>query len=353
MTTIPPHRGATPDPDVTALLLNAALAAQPLTPTQAETLLPLLSASAESQGAQETGDAPGGKGVRMVVSAAAMASSREGYPRRVTCGIINAKSGRCGEDCAFCAQSRYHATTAPEYPLVGEQVLLERAMRLADAGVTRMGIVTSGVGPSARDFENICRAARHIREQVGIGVCASLGVLREGQAEMLCEAGITSYHHNLETARSFYPRICTTHDYDIRVKTVRCAKAAGLRVCSGGLFGLGEGWKERLELSATLQELEVDSIPVNFLMPIPGTPLENAPGLAVPEALGLVALLRLMHPSRDIVLCGGRGGTLGEWDRLAVLAGANAIMVGDYLTAKGNALERDMRMLDDLRGVWG
>jgi len=269
-----------------------------------------------------------------------------------SCGIINAKSGRCSEDCSFCAQSRYHKTDAPVYDLVSEEKLYSQAARFAEAGIMRMGIVTSGGGPSKRDFENICRAANRIVTSVNIRLCASLGMLDYAQAIMLKEAGITSYHHNLETGRDFYPQICTTHPYEARVNTVRNAKAAGLRVCSGGIFGLGEGWKDRLELAETLQALDVDSIPINFLMAVPGTPLENAPKLSTMEALGLITLFRLMHPGRDIILCGGRGRTFGEWDRLAMLAGANGIMVGDYLTARGNLFERDIRVLREIREIF-
>lgn len=269
-----------------------------------------------------------------------------------TCGIINAKSGRCSEDCSFCAQSRYHSTNTPVYALVGEEKLYTHASSLAESGVKRMGIVTSGAKPSPCDFEVICRAARRITESVSIGLCASLGVLEANQARMLQNAGISSYHHNLETGRSFYPKICTTHSYEVRVQTVKNAKAAGLRVCSGGLFGLGENWEQRLELFETLQLLEIDSIPVNFLIAVTGTPLEKVPRLSITEALGLTAILRLMHPMRDIILCGGRGKTLGEWDRIAALAGANGIMVGDYLTAKGSPFERDMQMLEELKEVY-
>lgn len=279
---------------------------------------------------------------------AAAARPANSFPPRFSCGIINAKSGRCGEDCAFCAQSRYHTTGTPVYPLLSAEALYDRAHCLAERGVTRMGIVTSGAGPSAAELDKICAAAQHIREKVGIGLCASLGVLDAGMAEQLKQAGFGSYHHNLETARSFYSSICTTHSYEIRCETVRQAKEAGLRVCSGGLFGLGESWAQRIELAATLRELDVDSIPINFLMPVAGTRLASAPPLAAADALAIVALFRLMHPGRDIVLCGGRGATLGERDRLALLGGANGVMVGDYLTAKGSPFERDMDLLREL-----
>ncbi|MCL2029646.1 MAG: biotin synthase BioB [Deltaproteobacteria bacterium] len=284
--------------------------------------------------------------------AAAGAARAAGRSIPFTCGIINAKSGRCGEDCAFCAQSRYHDSGVAAHPLVGEEKLLARAESLAKTGVTYMGIVTSGVSLAGRDFDRVCLAARRISQEVGIRLCASLGLLADDQALALKEAGFTSYHHNLESAGSYYSRICTTHTYQSRVDTVRKVAAAGLRVCSGGIFGLGEGWAQRLEMSMTLGELGVDSIPINFLTPIAGTPLENAPGLDAREALAVIALFRLMHPERDIVVCGGRGRTLGQWENSLFFAGANGLMLGDYLTTLGTPLEKDLAMLRFM-GVMG
>ncbi|MDR2488694.1 MAG: biotin synthase BioB [Desulfovibrio sp.] len=316
--------------DSMCAVLRAACAGRAISESEAERLLSLL------------------PGVLTDIVAVAGAARVAGGTRAFTCGIINAKSGRCGEDCAFCAQSRHHDAAAPVYPLVDEETLLERAEQLAQSGVTYMGIVTGGVGPAARDFERICRAARRIAREVGIKLCASLGLLEEGQALALKHAGFTSYHHNLECARSYYSRICTTHSYERRRETVQQARDAGLRTCTGGIFGLGESWRQRLELSADLRTLNVDSIPVNFLTPIAGTPLEHAPGLHAGEALALIALLRLMHPGKDILICGGRTRTLGEWENSLFFAGANGLMVGDYLTLKGNALADDMRMLRTL-----
>lgn len=269
-------------------------------------------------------------------------------PEPFTCGIINAKSGRCAENCAFCAQSAHHDTGAPVYPLVDDFTLLERARLLAGRGVDYMGIVISGTGPTDDDFERICRAAGRIIDETGLKLCASLGLIGPEQARRLKEAGFTSYHHNLETAPSFYPSICGTHDIEQRCATVRHARAAGLRCCSGGIFGLGESWEQRLELSELLAELEVDSIPVNLLNAIKGTPLENAPKLPVREALIIIALLRLMHPGRDIVVCGGRSHNLGRWENMIFPAGANGVMVGDYLVSKNNPMDQDLEMVEIL-----
>ena len=266
-----------------------------------------------------------------------------------SCAIINAKSGKCSENCAFCAQSSHHMTNAPVYPLVSQETLLERACFLADNGVDRMSIVTSGASPTAADMDMLCEAARIIRERVGITLCASLGVLTADRAVRLKQAGFESYHHNLETGRSFYPTVCTTHAYDTRQETVLRAKEAGLRVCSGGVFGLGERWEHRIELSQTLRALDVDSIPVNFLKPIAGTPLEGTPLLSTAEALAVLFLLRSMHPEKDIVLCCGRTSSVGERDRQVFPLLANGLMVGDFLTTKGGLFARDMNLVQESR----
>ena len=293
-----------------------------------------------------------GKQHRLDLHAAARVAASVAGAEIFTCGIINAKSGRCAEDCSFCAQSAYHATSTPVYGLVAEDRLLRRAEQLSGSGARFMGIVISGTAPTAGDFERLCEAAARIRSRVPIELCASFGLLTKEQALVLKQAGYASYHHNLETAPSWYGRVCTTHPFESRITTVKNARSAGLRVCSGGIFGLGEGWEHRLELSGILHDLDVDSIPINFLTPIRGTPLEKAPTLPVEDALDTVALFRLLHPGRDVVVCGGRSTVLGEWDRSLFHCGANGIMIGDYLTTKGSGLEEDLGYLRTL-GVDG
>ncbi|MDR2695032.1 MAG: biotin synthase BioB [Deltaproteobacteria bacterium] len=262
------------------------------------------------------------------------------------CGIINAKSGDCREDCCFCAQSRRHGGNAPVYPLLSREAMLRQAESFAAAGVRFMGIVTSGACPAPGDFEQICETGSHIRARIDIRLCASLGLLRPKQADALRQAGFARYHHNLETAQSYYPSICTTHRYERRIQTVKHAKLAGLRVCSGGIFGVGENWAQRFELASLLQTLDVDSIPVNFLMPVPGTPLEKYPPMPAWEGLAVIALLRLMHPARDIICCGGRTQVLQQCEALLFSAGANGLMTGNYLTAEGNPFQRDKALLN-------
>ena len=263
----------------------------------------------------------------------------------VLCAIMNAKSGFCGEDCAFCAQSARHRTNIRTFPLVSPDEMVARALQAADQGAGRFSIVTSGVSLGARELERVAHAVRRIRQRTDLAVCASLGMLTEEAAAMLRESGVTTYHHNLETARSFFPRICTTHDYEKDLETVRAARKEGLRTCSGGILGLGESWAERVELAFTLRDLDVDGIPLNFLNPIPGTRMENRPLLAPMEALKCVSLFRFILPGREILVCGGREVTLGDFQSWIFFAGGSGLMIGDYLTTSGRNSEADREMI--------
>jgi biotin synthase len=263
------------------------------------------------------------------------------------CSIINAKSGRCGEDCRFCAQSAHHGVNSPEYPFVGAQRILEAARAMQAAGASRFSIVTSGKGLSEADFDEMLRAVRGICD-LGLRADASVGILTAAQLTALRDAGLSGYHHNLETARSFFPSICTTHSYDEDVQTVRDAVDAGLMVCCGGLFGMGETWEQRAELARTLADLGVHSVPVNFLHPIPGTPLASRPLLSAGEAAGIIALLRFMLPSKHIRICGGRPAVFGADRMRPLLCGASGLMIGDYLTVQGNDVAADRADMDAL-----
>jgi biotin synthase len=265
------------------------------------------------------------------------------------CSIINAKSGRCGEDCAFCAQSVHHETDAPLYPLVDESRVLSTARKAEESGSVCFGIVTSGttIG-SDEELERICAALRSIRNETSISPSCSLGIIDREAAVKLKNAGAVTYHHNLETARSFFPDICTTHDYEEDVATVRNIKEAGLRVCCGGIFGMGESMAQRIELAFTLQELDVDSVPINFLNPIPGTRLADANFLTPLECLHTIALFRLILPAKKITICGGREKNLRDLQSWMFLAGANGTMIGNYLTTSGRDEAQDQQMLKDL-----
>lgn len=269
-------------------------------------------------------------------------------PAFFNCGILNAKSGRCPENCAFCAQSAHHETGAPVYPFVSQDVILQKAAEAARHGVRRFSLVVSGTMLDEKDVEPLCRAVERIIAETGMSVCGSLGILTPERAACYREAGVTRYHHNLETAESFFPNICTTHAYERDVESLRAARAAGMEVCSGGIIGLGESREQRAELAWTLAELGVDSVPINFLNAIPGTRLEHMPRLAPQEALRTIALFRIMHPGRDILIAGGRSHVLGEWQSWLYAAGANGLMIGDYLTTSGAAFEADLAMMRTL-----
>ena len=264
------------------------------------------------------------------------------------CSIVNAKSGLCPEDCSFCAQSVHSSAKVETFPLRGPDYILEQARAAAAAGAHEFSIVTSGKSPAQRDLDTICEALKRLRAQNTLVRCASLGVLTEEKAAHLKAAGLQSYHHNLETSRRFFPQICSTHGYDESVETIRIAKSHGLAVCCGGIFGMGETDADRVELAFTLKELDVDSVPLNFLNPIAGTPLEGQPPLPPLKILSIIAIFRLVLPRKEILVCGGREVNLRDLQALMFLAGANGTMLGHYLTTKGRPPEEDLQMIADL-----
>lgn len=273
----------------------------------------------------------------------------EAFGSRVfLCSIINAKSGRCSENCAFCAQSGHFRTAAPVYPLKSLEEIVAGAIKAQDDGSHCYGVVTSGARLSAdTELETVLTAIREIRSRCTIDPSASLGILDETTARKLAEAGCVTYHHNLETARSFFPQICTTHSYEEDVATVRLAKAAGLKVCCGGIFGLGESLEQRVELAETLSELAVDSVPLNFLNPIEGTPLANQRDLTPMDCLRIITLFRYFLPTTPISVCGGREPNLREFQSWIFIAGASGTMIGNYLTTTGRSRDIDLQMMRD------
>lgn len=264
------------------------------------------------------------------------------------CSIINAKSGNCSEDCAYCAQSAHHDTGAEVYPLLSEDRVVGAAKRAFDHGVRRFCIVTSGKAIyTDSEMTSIARCVEQIRG-VGIMPCATLGSLDRAQMRTLKDAGLNRFHHNIETSRSFFPTICATHDYDERVETLELAREAGLSLCSGGIIGMGETMADRAEMALALKDLMVDSVPLNFLIPIPGTPLADVPPISPMDALRTIALFRFILPNKEIRICGGRMNGLGDLHPLIFMAGANGVLTGDYLTTTGRDYGRDMKMLSDL-----
>lgn len=265
------------------------------------------------------------------------------------CSIINAKSGRCAENCAFCAQSAHHDTGVEVYPLADEDEIVRCAVLAEQNGAGCFGIVTSGTSiNSAEELDRVCRAVTRIKSETGIFPSCSLGIMGQDTALRLKNAGMETYHHNLETARSFFPNICTTHDYEEDVATIRAAKAVGLKVCCGGIFGLGESFAQRIEMALTLRELNVDSVPLNFLNPVAGTRLENADNLTPLECLTIIAVYRFLLPGTRLSVCGGREKNLRELQSWMFLAGADGTMTGNYLTTPGRPPELDRQMLKDL-----
>ena len=263
------------------------------------------------------------------------------------CSIINAKSGRCSENCKFCAQSARHRTEVEEYSLLPEGDIVSQAARDAAQGSLRFSIVTSGRHLADDEIEKICSIVRRIRESVGIAVCASVGLLTVNQFRRLKEAGLSRAHNNLETSRRNFPNICTTHTFDDKVRAIRAARAAGLSICSGGIMGLGETAEDRIDMALSLRGLGVRSICVNMLNAIAGTPLAAFPRLTSADMCRIVAVYRFILPTSHIRLAGGRG-LLPDKGKSCFVSGANAAISGDMLTTAGISIETDRALIKEL-----
>lgn len=265
------------------------------------------------------------------------------------CAITAARSGLCPEDCAFCAQSSRHHTGLSVYPLISEGEMLKRAEEAQAHSANRFCIVTSGRSVNEKEIEAIARAIKKIKNKFpNLKVDASLGILKEPEIEKLKAASLDRYNHNLETAESYFPKICTTHTYAERLSTIKLIKKAGIEICCGGIIGLGESNAQRIEFAFTLAELDVDSLPLNFLNPVPGTSLEDIQPPSPFNILKTIALFRFIIPKKEIRICGGRQVNLRSIQPLIFMAGADAIIVGNYLTTKGSEPQDDLRMLYDL-----
>lgn len=260
------------------------------------------------------------------------------------CTIINGKCGRCSEDCKYCSQSAHFKTKVEEYPLLPTEKIVEQAKYNADRGVLRYSIVTSGKRLNQKELEQVCESIRAIKEQVNIEVCISFGLLDKDDFIKIKEAGASRVHCNLESSASYFPKVCTTHTYEQKINTLKAAVAAGLSVCSGGIMGLGESVQDRIDMAFTLRELNVKSIPVNFLNPIPGTPYEHNKLLSDDEKLRVVAVYRFILPDSSIRLAGGRG-LIADKGEKCFVSGANAAISGDMLTTSGITIETDMQII--------
>ncbi len=267
------------------------------------------------------------------------------------CAIINAKSGKCSENCSFCAQSGHHKTKVECYPLLSSEEMTTAAKEAEKKmQATCFSIVTSGKATKTKnEMEAISETVSNIKNDTHLNRCVSIGTLSPTEIKQLKEAGLTRLHHNLETAESYFDQVCTTHTYAERLNTIKAAKEAGIEVCSGGIFGLGESLEQRLELAFTLREIGVVSVPINILNPIAGTPAAEKYKPVPPlEVLRLIATYRFILPSVDIGVFGGREKALGTLQPLMFLAGANVTLIGDYLTTKGQTPDKDLQMIADL-----
>lgn len=258
------------------------------------------------------------------------------------CSIINGRSGKCPEDCKYCAQSAYNNTNCEVHDFLSQEDIIEACHINEREGVDRFSIVTAGRALNGEEFESAIKAYEKMKKECDIELCASMGFLDEEQLHRLHEAGVSSYHHNIETSKRNFPNICTTHTYDQKIETLKKVKAEGMYVCSGGIIGMGETWEDRLDMAVSLAEIGVDSIPINALMPIKGTPLENEPRLTEEEILRTVALFRYINPEAEIRLAAGRALLTNDGEK-AFKSGASATITGNMLTTAACATIRSDR----------
>lgn len=263
------------------------------------------------------------------------------------CTIISGRSGRCSENCKFCAQSAFHHTSCEIYDFMDEEEIIAQARANQEEGVDRFSIVDSGKGPTPEDFEKIIHVFTRMHRELKIDLCCSLGFLTQEQFHRLREAGVTSVHNNIETSRRYFPHICTTHTFDDKKANIRRAQAEDLCVCSGGIIGMGENWDDRIDMAVTLSELGIESIPINSLMPIPGTALEHLPRLTEDEIVRTIAMFRFINPEANIRLAGGRS-LMADNGFQTFKAGASASITGNMLTTCGSTIKSDKAMLESL-----
>ncbi len=264
------------------------------------------------------------------------------------CTIINGKSGRCSENCKYCAQSARHKTGIDEYDFLPTEKILSVALANEAAGVNRFSIVTSGRALDKKNFERAIETYKILRSELkSLELCASHGILSLEQLKRLKNAGVKRYHHNLETSRRFFSEICTSHTYDERIRTIKFAQEVGLEVCSGGIIGMGETWQDRIDLAFELADLKIKSIPINILTAIKGTALENMPRLSSEEILRTVAIFRYINPEADVRFAAGRK-FLADNGASALLHGASAAITGNMLTTSNNNIQADLKLLKEL-----
>ena len=326
--TIPP----TPERQLTDACLAEVLAGRAITPEQARGMM----------GFSQQGD--------VLYLAQAANRIREAFMGNIAdlCSLVNAKSGACSEDCAFCSQSSKYKTDAAVYPLLPVEQMVAAAKKAEAAGSHNFCIVCSGDTPKPDELARIGEAVRRIVAETTLQVTCSLGALSEAQAAFLKDAGMKRYNHNIETARSHYHEVVSTHTFDDRVRTIQTVHAQGLEACCGGIIGMGETADQRVEFAFQLRELKTDCFTLNMLNPRPGTPLEGVAPLTPMEIVKTVAVFRFIIPDKILKLSGGREANLRELQALAMLSGANGLIVGGYLTTPGQGVGRDLQMLLDV-----
>ena len=268
------------------------------------------------------------------------------------CNIVNAKSGLCPEDCKFCAQSSKNCAQVDTYPLKSKEEIVKAAHQAKQIGAEKFGIVTSGNCLQPKELKEIKDAILQIKKEVGMSVCVSLGALKKDELLILKQAGLERYHHNIETSPRFYKQIVSTHDFNQRLETIRAAKKIGLQVCSGGIIGMGETWQDRIDMACLLKELDVDSVPINILVPIKGTAFQDLEPISSHDVLRTIAIFRIILEDKIIKVAAGRESALGDFQGLGFMAGANGMLIGGYLTVKGRSLQQDYRLIEEIEAIW-
>lgn len=265
------------------------------------------------------------------------------------CSLINARNGKCSQNCKYCAQSSHYCTNIESYPLVPLEEVKKIALEAKSHKASRFAIVTSGKTPDESDFDTILKMIEEVNKIDGLKSCASIGILNEEQAKKLSEIGLKRFHHNINTSKSYYPSVCTTHSWDDRLNTCKLVKKYGMELCCGVILGMGESVEQRIEMALELAEIQPDSIPINILMPIPETPFENYHDKIEEEnVLRTLAIFKIANPNSILRFCGGRMRLSEENQRKALNSCVEGIMVGNYLTTVGKAPEEDLKTVQEL-----
>lgn len=288
-----------------------------------------------------------------VYMAASEITRHFGRPVFNPCSIINARAGRCSENCKWCAQSGHYHTDSDVHGIIDVKEALENSLLAENQGVKRYSLVTSGRSVKGEALEKVCEIYRQLGETRNLFLCSSLGLLEKEELQKVWDAGVRRYHCNLETAPSYFPELCTTHTIEDKIRTIRFAKEIGFQICSGGIIGMGETRRQRVEFAFKLKEIEPDSIPVNILCPIPGTPLENTPLIEEDEILLTVAIFRFVNPRSELRFAGGRQRLSKETQLKAMKIGVNGAIIGDLLTTIGSKAEEDRKLIKEAgyRGI--